>query len=183
MERAFQGVPASEDGYPSDTGDSAQNTGNKSPVLHELSSVGVIHIDGNGVGAVMRDLQRAYREVRKHLSDAELKKIVDEGSRRNPVDFDDDEFQWFIMEVNRQLDKAVRTAVARAWADIASYANPTTDGSRSDSTPSGVKRSKLQSTPPRRPRSARTQAGSSEASRTVSPRRTSRTTAPFAPTT
>ena len=136
LERAFQGVPASEDGYPSDTGDSAQNTGNKSPVLHELSSVGVIHIDGNGVGAVMRDLQRAYREVRKHLSDAELKKIVDEGSRRNPVDFDDDEFQWFIMEVNRQLDKAVRTAVARAWADIASYANPTTDGSRSDSTPS-----------------------------------------------
>ena len=136
LERAFQGVPASEDGYPSDVGDSAQNIGNKSPVLHELSSVGVIHIDGNGVGAVMRDLQRAYREVRKHLSDAELKKIVDEGSRRNPVDFDDDEFQWFIMEVNRQLDKAVRTAVARAWADIASYANPTTDGSRSDSTPS-----------------------------------------------
>ena len=136
LERAFQGVPASEDGYPSDTGDSAQNTGNKSPVLHDLSSVGVIHIDGNGVGAVMRDLQCAYCEVRKHLSDAELKKIVDEGSSRNPVDFDDDEFQWFIMEVNHQLDKAVRTAVARAWADIASYANPTTDGSRSDNTPS-----------------------------------------------
>ena len=136
LERAFQGVPASEDGYPSDTGDSAQNTGNKSPVLHDLSSVGVIHIDGNGVGAVMRDLQCAYCEVRKHLSDTELKKIVDEGSSRNPVDFDDDEFQRFIMKVNHQLDEAVKTAVARAWADIASYANPATDGSRSDNTPS-----------------------------------------------
>lgn len=136
LERAFQGVPASQDGSPSDVGDSAQNTGNKSPVLHDLSSVGVIHIDGNGVGAVMRDLQRAYCEVREHLSDAELKKIADEGSRHNPVDFDDDEFQWFIMEVNHQLDKAVRTAVARAWADVASYANPTTDGSGSGNTPS-----------------------------------------------
>lgn len=136
LERAFQGVPASEDGYPSDTGDSAQNTGNKSPVLHELSSVGVIHIDGNGVGAVMRDLQCAYREVRKHLSDTEFKRIVGADSGHNPEDGDSDEFQRFIMEVNHHLDDAVRTAVARAWADIVSYANPTTDGSRSDSTPS-----------------------------------------------
>ena len=136
LERAFQGVPASEDGYPSDTGDSAQNTGNKSPVLHELSSVGVIHIDGNGVGAVMRDLQCAYREVRKHLSDTEFKRIVGADSGHNPEDGDSDEFQRFIMKVNRQLDKAVRTAVARAWADIASYANPTTGGSSSHNTPS-----------------------------------------------
>lgn len=136
LERAFQGVPAPEDGYPSDVGDSAQNTGNKSPVLHDLSSVGVIHIDGNGVGAVMRDLQCAYYEVREHLSDTRFKEIATEGSRHNPADGDSDEFQRFIMEVNHQLDEAVRTAVARAWADVASYANPITDGSGSDNTPS-----------------------------------------------
>ena len=136
LERAFQGVPASEDGSPSDVGDSAQNTGNKSPVLHDLSSVGVIHIDGNGVGAVMRDLQCAYYEVRAHLSDTKFKEIATEGSGHNPADGDSDEFQRFIMEVNDQLDEVVRTAVARAWADVASYANPITDGSGSDNTPS-----------------------------------------------
>lgn len=136
LERAFQGVPASEDGYPSDVGDSAQNTGNKSPVLHDLSSVGVIHIDGNGVGAVMRDLQCAYYEMRAHLSDTKFKEIATEGSGHNPADGDSDEFQRFIMEVNDQLDEVVRTAVARAWADVASYANPITDGSGSDNTPS-----------------------------------------------
>lgn len=136
LEKAFQDVPASDGATAPNAEADTRGDDRTSSTPCELSSVGVIHIDGNGVGAVMRDLQCAYCEVRKHLSDAELKKIVDEGSSRNPVDFDDDEFQWFIMEVNHQLDEAVRTAVARAWADIASYANPTTDGSRSDNTPS-----------------------------------------------
>ena len=136
LEKAFQDVPASDGATAPNAEADTRGDDRTSSTPCELSSVGVIHIDGNGVGAVMRDLQCAYCEVRKHLSDAELKKIVDEGSSRNPVDFDDDEFQWFIMEVNHQLDEAVRTAVARAWADVASYANPTTDGSRSDNTPS-----------------------------------------------
>ena len=105
LERAFQDV-SDEDG------------GTK-PLL-ELSSVGVIHIDGNGVGAIMRDLGRAFDTV-----DARLDSLKDAAYERrdNPCSIKDDRFQWFVMEVNYRLDGVVNQAVAKAWQTVDNIAD------------------------------------------------------------
>lgn len=84
-------------------------------LLPELSSVGVIHIDGNGVGAIMRNLGRAFDTV-----DARLDSLKDAAYERrdNPCSIEDDRFQWFVMEVNHRLDGVVNQAVAEAWATV-----------------------------------------------------------------
>ena len=100
LERAFQDV-SDEDGA--------------TKPLPELSSVGVIHIDGNGVGAIMRDLGRAFDTV-----DARLDSLKDAAYERrdNPCSIKDDRFQWFVMEVNYRLDGVVNQAVAKAWQTV-----------------------------------------------------------------
>ena len=67
-----------------------------------LSSVGVVHIDGNGVGAIMRDLRCAHRAVQK----VGVSTVSDEESKG---------LQSFIMEVNRRLDDVVKDAIALSW--------------------------------------------------------------------
>ena len=67
-----------------------------------LSSVGVVHIDGNGVGAIMRDLGCAHRAVKK----VGVSTTSDEESKG---------LQSFIMEVNRRLDNVVKDAIALSW--------------------------------------------------------------------
>ena len=100
LERAFQDV--------------SDEVGATNP-LPELSSVGVIHIDGNGVGAIMRDLGRAFDTV-----DACLDSLKDAAykHRDNPCSIRDDRFQWFVMEVNYRLDGVVNQAVAEAWQTV-----------------------------------------------------------------
>ncbi len=100
LERAFQ--------------DASDEVGATNP-LPELSSVGVIHIDGNGVGAIMRDLGRAFDTV-----DACLDSLKDAAykCRDNPCSIRDDRFQWFVMEVNYRLDGVVNQAVAEAWQTV-----------------------------------------------------------------
>ena len=71
-----------------------------------LSSVGVVHIDGNGVGAIMRDLGCAHRAVQK----VGVSTITDEETTE-----DSKGLQSFIMEVNRRLDNVVKDAIALSW--------------------------------------------------------------------
>lgn len=71
-----------------------------------LSSVGVVHIDGNGVGAIMRDLGCAHRAVRK----VGVSTISDEETTEESKGL-----QSFIMEVNRRLDNVVKDAIALSW--------------------------------------------------------------------
>lgn len=73
-----------------------------------LSSVGVVHIDGNGVGAIMRDLKRAHDAV---------KKIADKRPDMRIVSGIDD-FRSFIMSVNKRLDDVVKDAIALSWYDV-----------------------------------------------------------------
>ena len=74
-----------------------------------LSSVGVVHIDGNGVGAIMRDLGLAHSKAQK----AGVCVSADE------VHIDpDDALQAFIMVVNKRLDKTVKDAIALSWYDV-----------------------------------------------------------------
>ena len=85
-----------------------------------LSSVGVVHVDGNGVGAIMRNLGKSYDTVQSQLDSlgSAAYKCKD-----NPCERDKDPFQWFVMEVNYRLDGVVKAAVAAAWKDVEDYAH------------------------------------------------------------
>ena len=85
-----------------------------------LSSVGVVHIDGNGVGAIMRDLGKAFKGVCCHLDSLEEPAY---NHKDNPCNIDEGRFQWFVMEVNYRLDGVVKAAVASAWKDLEDYAH------------------------------------------------------------
>ena len=74
-----------------------------------LSSVGVVHIDGNGVGAIMRDLGCAHRAVQKVGVSTTSDEETTEDSKG---------LQSFIMEVNRRLDDVVKDAIALSWYDV-----------------------------------------------------------------
>ena len=71
-----------------------------------LSSVGVVHIDGNGVGAIMRDLGCAHRAVQKFGVSTTSDEETTEDSKG---------LQSFIMEVNHRLDDVVKDAIALSW--------------------------------------------------------------------
>ena len=71
-----------------------------------LSSVGVVHIDGNGVGAIMRDLGCAHRAVQKVGVSTTSDEETTEDSKG---------LQSFIMEVNRRLDNVVKDTIALSW--------------------------------------------------------------------
>ena len=104
LEKAFQDTPNESD---------AANT------VPELSSVGVIHIDGNGVGAIMRDLGEAFKGVCCHLDSLEEPAYKHED---NPCNINEGRFQWFVMEVNYRLDGVVKQAVAKAWEKVTEIA-------------------------------------------------------------
>ena len=104
LEKAFQDTP---------------DESNAAKAVPELSSVGVIHIDGNGVGAIMRDLGEAFKGVCCHLDSLEEPAYKHED---NPCNIDEGRFQWFVMEVNYRLDAVVKQAVAKAWEKITEIA-------------------------------------------------------------
>ena len=104
LEKAFQDT--------SDESDAAN-------AVPELSSVGVIHIDGNGVGAIMRDLGKTFKVVCCHLDSLEEAAY---NHKDNPCNIDEGRFQWFVMEVNYRLDGVVKQAVAKAWEKVTEIA-------------------------------------------------------------
>ena len=77
-----------------------------------LSKVAVIHIDGNGVGAVMRRLG----ETMDRVDEDDFSLAV--GCSRG----DADALRCFVLTVNDHLDRAVTEAFAKAWADVAKWA-------------------------------------------------------------
>ena len=94
-----------------------------------LSSVGVVHVDGNGVGAIMRDLGEAFKKTNKtldKLAKAPYPRKSNPCGKKPPCVCPNNKkpprFQWFIMEVNYRLDGVVKAAVATAWKDVEDYA-------------------------------------------------------------
>ena len=125
LEGAFQDLP---------------QAANSQGTLASLSSVGVIHIDGNGVGAIMRDLGEAFKKTNNtldKLAKAPYPRTSNPCGKmppqfrsysRKPPQFRSysrkpPRFQWFVMEVNYRLDGIVKEAVARSWADVEYLAN------------------------------------------------------------
>ena len=125
LEGAFQDLP---------------QAANSQGTLTSLSSVGVIHIDGNGVGAIMRDLGEAFKKTNNTLDKltkapyprtsnpcGKMPPQFRSYSRKLPqfrsYSRKPPRFQWFVMEVNYRLDGIVKEAVARSWADVEYLAN------------------------------------------------------------
>lgn len=77
-----------------------------------LSKIAVIHIDGNGVGAIMRDLDMAMKKV----PDGDFRKEV----RCGPDD--PDALRRFLLKVNERLENSVIQAFVTAWRDVANWA-------------------------------------------------------------
>ena len=114
LEGAFQDLP---------------QAANSQGMLASLSSVGVIHIDGNGVGAIMRDLGEAFKRTNNtldKLAEAPYPRDSNPCGKKPPRVCPNNKkpprFQWFIMEVNYRLDGVVKAAVAAAWKDVEDYA-------------------------------------------------------------
>ena len=124
LEKAFQDAPNESD---------APNT------VSVLPSVGVIHIDGNGVGAIMRDLGGAFKKTNNTLdmlAKAPYPRKPNPCGKKPPrfrpframpphfrsYSRKPPRFQWFVMEVNYRLDGVVKQAVAKAWETVTEIA-------------------------------------------------------------
>ena len=114
LEKAFQDTPSESD---------AANA------VSELPSVGVIHIDGNGVGAIMRDLGEAFKKTNNtldKLAKAQYLRKTNPCGKKPPrvrsYGEKHSRFQWFVMGVNYRLDGVVKQAVAKAWDEITEIA-------------------------------------------------------------
>ena len=124
LEKAFQDTP---------------NESDAANAVPELSSVGVIHIDGNGVGAIMRDLSGAFKKTNDTLdvlAQAPYPSKPNPCGKKSPrfrpyrkvpprfrsYSRKPPRFQWFVMEVNYRLDGVVKQAVAKAWETVTEIA-------------------------------------------------------------
>lgn len=124
LEEAFQDIPQLDD---------------TSDTFVALSAVGVIHIDGNGVGAIMRDLSGAFKKTNNTLDKLAKAPYPRKPNpcgkkpphfrpyRKVPPRFRSysrkpPRFQWFVMEVNYRLDGVVKQAVAKAWEKVTEIA-------------------------------------------------------------
>ena len=124
LEEAFQNIPQLDD---------------TSDTFAALSTVGVIHIDGNGVGAIMRDLGGAFKKTNNtldKLAKAPYPRKPNPCGKKSPhfrpycklpprfrsYSRKPPRFQWFVMEVNYRLDGVVKQAVAKAWEKVTEIA-------------------------------------------------------------
>ena len=120
LEAAFQETALGEQEIIQE-GDASQGSDlDQDPTPPLLSSIGVVHVDGNGVGAIMRNLGKSYDTVQPQLDSLRSAAYK---CKDNPCERDKDPFQWFVMEVNYRLDGVVKAAVAAAWKDVEDYAH------------------------------------------------------------
>ena len=130
LEAAFQETALGEQEIIQE-GDASQGSDlDQDPTPPLLSSVGVVHVDGNGVGAIMRDLGKAFKKTKNTLDKLaeppyprKLNPCGEKPPRVHPDDSTPSDFQWFVMEVNYRLDGVVKAAVASAWKDLEDYAH------------------------------------------------------------
>lgn len=130
LEAAFQETALGEQEIIQE-GDASQGSDlDHDPTPPLLSSVGVVHVDGNGVGAIMRDLGKAFKKTKNTLDKLaeppyprKLNPCGEKPPRVRPDDSTPSDFQWFVMEVNYRLDGVVKAAVASAWKDLEDYAH------------------------------------------------------------
>ena len=94
-----------------------------SPGPIALSKVAVIHIDGNGIGAIMRNLKAAVGCVPPEEFEDQL------GCEPR----ESDALRRFVLTVSLRLDAVVADAFATAWYDVAQWARKDRCADRSTS--------------------------------------------------
>lgn len=96
-----------------------------------LSKVAVIHIDGNGVGEIMRNLQKSLETIpggifrSEVLAEQSSSGVAGESASAAPTEDphkSPDALRRFLLEINRRLEKAMRISFLTAWARVASLA-------------------------------------------------------------
>ena len=99
------------------------------PVI-DLSKIAVIHIDGNGVGAIMRDIKASMDSIPADDLDTVLSpplprstgtgRAVPPGGPDAPPS-EPERLRRFLLAVNERLDYVVRESFFRAWREIAQW--------------------------------------------------------------
>lgn len=93
-----------------------------------LSKVAVIHIDGNGVGGIMRNLQESLEAIpggvfrSEVLAEQSRSGVAEESASAGPTDDphkSPDALRRFLLEINRRLEKAMQKSFLAAWAEVA----------------------------------------------------------------
>lgn len=83
-----------------------------------LSKVAVIHIDGNGVGGIMRDLVSALKHIPRPDFEEEVRGAKDY-STATEEDAPSDAVRCFLLEINRRLKDAMQKSFLTAWLEVA----------------------------------------------------------------
>ena len=96
----------------------------------DLSKIAVIHIDGNGVGAIMRDIKASMDSIPADDLDTVLSpplprstgtgRAVPPGGPDAPPS-EPERLRRFLLAVNERLDYVVRESFFRAWREIAQW--------------------------------------------------------------
>lgn len=89
----------------------------------DLSKIAVIHIDGNGVGAIMRDIKASMDSIPADDLDTVLSPPSPRstGTGRAVPPGEPERLRRFLLAVNERLDYVVRESFFRAWREIAQW--------------------------------------------------------------
>lgn len=93
-----------------------------------LSKVAVIHIDGNGVGEIMRNLQKSLETIpggvfrSEVLAEQSRSGVAEESASAGPTDDphkSPDALRRFLLKINKRLEEAMQKSFLAAWAEVA----------------------------------------------------------------
>lgn len=135
IERLAKSLKALEDAFDPDpltqgAGDApGEDAATTRPAI-DLSKIAVIHIDGNGVGAIMRDIKASMDSIPADDLDTVLSPplprptgtggAVPPGGPDAPPS-EPERLRRFLLAVNERLDYVVRESFFRAWREIAQW--------------------------------------------------------------
>lgn len=133
IERLAKSLRALEDAFDPDplaqgAGDApGEDAATTRPVI-DLSKIAVIHIDGNGVGAIMRDIKASMDSIPADDLDTVLPppRSTGTGGAAPPSEpgappGEPERLRRFLLAVNERLDYVVRESFFRAWREIAQW--------------------------------------------------------------
>ena len=135
IERLAKSLRALEDAFDPDpltqgAGDGPEEDAATTRPAIDLSKIAVIHIDGNGVGAIMRDIKASMDSIPADDLDTVLSPppprsastggAVPPGGPDAPPS-EPERLRRFLLAVNERLDYVVRESFFRAWREIAQW--------------------------------------------------------------